>query len=57
MQTSVWDEVGTYPFTQYVEKLNRLTAESWRKRGLQDFGSFQKRRSSLHNYTEEFYQP
>ena len=57
MQTFAWDEIGTCPFTQYVEKLNRLTAEFWKKRGLQDFVYFEKRRSPLHNYTEEFYQP
>jgi hypothetical protein len=37
-------EGGADPNAQYVEKLNRLTAESWRKRALEDFGSFQKRR-------------
>jgi hypothetical protein len=31
-------EGGAEPDAQYVEKLNRLTAESRRKRGLQDFG-------------------
>jgi NAD(P)-dependent dehydrogenase (short-subunit alcohol dehydrogenase family) len=50
-------EVRTEPDAQDVEKLNRLTAESWRKRGLQGFGSFPETPfpvAQLHGWT---YQP
>jgi len=36
-------EGGTEPHAQDMEKLNRLTAESWRKRAPWSLGSFQKR--------------
>jgi hypothetical protein len=36
-------EGGDDPNAQYAEKLNRLTAESWRKRAPWSLGSFQKR--------------